>query len=183
MKNIKEKQKGIYAEDIAAIMGIKVGKGPLEVYVEKTQDIREDINSKEAEYWSAKFVDIISKEFSVRTGKQIRRENVIKFNEKYPFMVVNKTRKIVGENSLLIFNEDNIFSYKEENKEEGLLECQHYMAVTGSKCCYLASLVGGRKFIYKEVLRDEDLINRIIDSEKYFWENYIEKRVPPILVK
>lgn len=34
-------------------------------------------------------------------------------------------------------------------------------------------LIGGNRFIWKEIERDEELINLIIDKEKDFWERYI----------
>lgn len=54
-----------------------------------------------------------------------------------------------------------------------LAQVQHYLAVTGYKKAYIAVLIGGNRFIWKEIERDEELINLIIDKEKDFWERYI----------
>lgn len=55
----------------------------------------------------------------------------------------------------------------------------HCLAVTGDEKAYIAVLIGGQKFIYKEIERDQERINIIVAKEKYFWENNVLKRVPP----
>ena len=62
-----------------------------------------------------------------------------------------------------------------------MLQIQHYMAVTGAEKAYVAALVGGNHFFFHEVLRDEEMIRKIISMEAYFWENYVlaGKEPPP----
>ena len=52
---------------------------------------------------------------------------------------------------------------------------------TSSKAekCYIALLLGGKKFVYKEILRDDKVISMIVQIEKDFWVNNILNRVPP----
>lgn len=61
-----------------------------------------------------------------------------------------------------------------------LLQCQHYMAVTGYEGWWIAVLIGGNKFVYKKIERDEELIQYLIDIEKDFWLNNVEKNEPPM---
>ncbi len=78
----------------------------------------------------------------------------------------------------------NQFLMKEWEGEEVpasyLLQVQHYLAVTGAEIGYIAVLIGGQKFIWKEVQRDEELIEMIIQSEEDFWE-LVERKTPPAL--
>lgn len=88
-------------------------------------------------------------------------------------MVANIDRKIVGQNAILECKTANQYLLKEWEDEEipasYLLQVQHYLAVTGADRGYIAVLVGGQKFIWKEVPRDEELIEMIIQLEKDFW--------------
>jgi len=55
------------------------------------------------------------------------------------------------------------------------------MEVLGADTCYIAALIGGQRFVYKEIKRDEELISMIVDAEKDFWLNHVQKRIPPKL--
>ena len=59
-------------------------------------------------------------------------------------------------------------------------QCLHYMAVTGCQKWYIAVLVGGNHFIWKEISRNEEDINALIKAESKFWEKVQKKEMPPV---
>lgn len=189
---IQEKQRGINGSDIGAIMGVNKNKSVSDVYLEKIKlEIRNsskgDKNLKnkfnETIYLENTLKEVVSREFSLRTGKKVRKENKQIADEEYDFMIGNIERKIVGENSILMCKVVDIFSYAEWANEEipakHLLEAQHCMRISKAEKCYLAYLIGHRKFIYKEILRDDKVINMIIQIEKDFWFNNVLNKVSP----
>lgn len=182
---LKERQRGIGGSDVGAILGVNKWKTPFEVYLEKTEEITEVKETPEAAYWGTELEELVAKEFSKRTGKKVRRDSRHLVHPKYPFMVANIDRRVVGENSILECKTANQFLAKEWDGDEVpasyILQCQHYMSVTGAEKCYIACLIGGQRFIYKEIPRDNELIEMIIAAEKEFWENHVEKRIPPAL--
>ena len=42
------------------------------------------------------------------------------------------------------------------------------MAVTGYEAWWIAVLIGGNKFVYKKIERDEDIIQYLINMERTF---------------
>lgn len=180
---LKERQKGIGGSDVGAILGVNKWKSAFEIYLDKTEEITEVNEVSEAAYWGTKFEDLVAREFTVRTGKKVRRDNKHLVHKDYPFMVANLDRRVVGEDAILECKTANTFLSKEWEGEEipasYLLQCQHYLAVTEAKKCYIAVLIGGQKLVIKEIERDEELINMIIEAEKDFWINHVEKRIPP----
>ncbi len=52
------------------------------------------------------------------------------------------------------------------------------MAVTGYKGWWIAALIGGNKFVYKYIERDDDIISYLIQIESDFWK-MVENRTPP----
>lgn len=190
-KNIlKEFKNGIGGLDIAAIMGVDKNRGAGDVYLEKTNLIDEVTiyggvleRTSEADYWNLTFDEMIAKEYSLRSNKKVRKGNKQLTDEEYGFMVANNNRKVVGENSILICKCENIFLAMNWKAEElpaaYVLEAQHCMRVSKAEKCYIASLLGGNKFVYKEILRDDKVINMIVQIEKDFWVNNILNRVPP----
>ncbi|KOC33877.1 YqaJ viral recombinase family protein [Clostridium botulinum] len=184
LKWLQERQKGIGGSDIGAILGINKWKTPFEVYLEKTEPITEVKEQSEAAYWGDQFEEVVAKEFERRTGKKVRRDRRHFKHKKYPFMVANIDRRVVGESAVLECKTANQFLAKEWEDEEipasYLVQVQHYLEVTGAEKGYIAVLIGGQKFIWKEVERDEELIRMIINTEKEFWK-LVENKTPPAL--
>jgi len=56
-----------------------------------------------------------------------------------------------------------------------------YMAVMNLDFAYIACLWGNSEndFAYRKVVRDYDFEDEIIETEQYFWEEHIEKRLEP----
>ena len=181
---LKERQCGIGGSDVGAIAGVNKYKTPFEVYIEKTEPITEVKEQSESAYFGDIFEDIVAKEFEKRTGLKVRRDRKHYKHKEYPFMVANIDRRIAGENAILECKTANQYLLKEWEDEEipasYLLQVQHYLAVTGAARGYIAVLIGGQKFIWKEVPRDEELIQMIIELEKDFW-NLVEAKTPPAL--
>lgn len=188
---IKEEKMGISGSDICDIMGVNKNKNSYDVYLKKISlgdsymkdfsNVEKEMN--EATYWDCTIKEMTAKEFSIRSGKKVRKENKQLIDEEYNFIIANIDRRVVGENSILICKTENTFFNGQWSGEElpasYLLESQHYMRVSKTNKCYIASLIGGKKFVYKEVLRDENMINMIIQIEKDFWFNNVLKKVPP----
>lgn len=182
---LKSRQQGIGGSDAGAILGVNKWRTPFQVYMDKTQEINEPNEQSEAAYWGTELEDMVAREFSKRTGKKVRRRNAILQSVEYHFMTANLDREIVGEKAFLECKTVNAFGAKDWESEEipasYLVQVMHYLAVTGYEKAYIAVLIGGQRFVYKEVDRDEELIKMIIQSEKDFWENFIVKNVPPPL--
>lgn len=181
---LRERQKGIGGSDVGAILGLNKYKTAFEVYLEKTEPILNIGEQSESAYWGDQFEEVVAKEFEKRTGKKVRRDRRHFQNKKYPFMIANIDRRVVGENSILECKTANQYLAKEWEEEEVpasyLVQVQHYLAVTGATKGYIAVLIGGQKFIWKEVERDDELIEYIIEAEKEFWK-MVQEKTPPAL--
>lgn len=181
---LKERQCGIGGSDVGAILGVNKYKTPFEVYLEKTEPITEVGEQSESAYWGDQFEEVVAKEFEKRTGKKVRRDRKHYKHSDYPFMVANIDRKVVGENAILECKTANQYLANEWQDDEVpasyLLQVQHYLFVTGAEVGYIAVLIGGQKFVWKEVQRDEELIEVIIEAEKEFWK-MVQDKTPPAL--
>lgn len=180
---------GLYGLDLAAIMGAVKNRTIHNVYFEKTAFTQNSAEYKnfneltEEKYWIRTIKEVLAQEYSVRNNKKVRKENKIQIDEEYPFMLGNIDRKVVGESSILMCKAENAFSIREWNggklPEGYILEAQHNMRVYKAEKCYIVSLICGKKFISREILRDEKVIDMIIKIEKDFWVNNILNKVPP----
>ena len=51
--------------------------------------------------------------------------------------------------------------------------------MTGLPKAYVAVLIGGNKFQWQSVERDEETIATLVTLESHFWQEYVKKDVPP----
>ncbi len=179
---LRARQKGIGGSDASAILGFNPWKSQFQLFIEKTSAFVEEIDS-EVIHWGNVLEDVVAQEFTRRTGKKVRRRNQMFKHPDYEFMLANIDRDVVGEKSLLECKTTNAFN---ADAWEGdhippayICQLQHYMAVLDYEKAYIAVLIGGQKFVWKEVKRDNEFIELMIEREKDFWENHVLANVPP----
>lgn len=180
---IPDRKLSIGGSDAAAILGLSRWKTPLQVYAEKLGQIENEIGNEEAVYWGNELEDIVAKEFQKRTGMKVRRYPYDIVHPKYDFITGHIDRKIEGSDELLECKTASAYKAKEwegdEIPQEYIIQVLHYLAITGMKRAHLAVLIGGQKFIYKVVERDEAMIDRIISEEVEFWNAHVLEKSPP----
>lgn len=173
---------GIGGSDVGAIMGFNQYKSAYQTFLEKTGQYYEEVDN-EAVYFGNALEDFVAQEFAKRTGKKVRQLNKMLVHPEHDFMLANLDRVVVGERAVL---ECKTASEYVKDAWEGdeipasyLCQVHHYLAVTGFEKAYIAVLIGGNKFVWKEIERDEEFIQILIEREKDFWENHVLKDVAP----
>ena len=178
----KERQKGIGGSDAAAVLGVSRWKSPLRLYLEKLGEIQPE-QDNEYMLWGRKLEKLIIEHFVEATGKNVEKIDKILVHPEYPFMIANLDGYIPEEDAVVEVKTASSYKLDEWSGDnipvEYVLQGQHYLAVTGCSKVYYPVLVGGNTFFIKEMTRDEELINMIIDAESKFWHEHIEKRIPP----
>lgn len=178
---LQERRKGIGGSDAAAILGLNPWRSPFQVYLEKIGEAPE-YEPGEPAYWGTILEDIVAAEFTKRTGLKVQRVNKILWSSEHPFMLANIDRRIVGTHHGLEAKTTSAWNRDEWSAEAApiqyVIQCQHYMAVTGWPLWHLAVLIGGQQYLGTTVERDESLIADIIQAEAAFWE-CVQTRTPP----
>lgn len=180
---LKARQAGIGGSDAGTILGVNKWKSKTQLFFEKVNpELKQQVDN-EFIYWGNVLEDVVAKEFEARTGKKVRKNNKMLRHPEHEFMLANLDRVIVGEKALLeckTTSQYNIDQWKDDEIPASYLcQIQHYMAVTGYEKAYIAVLCGGNQFIWKEVPRDDELIEIIINAEKDFWYNNVLAGVIP----
>lgn len=181
---LKQRINGIGGSDAGVIVGLNKWKSPYTLWQEKTgATTAQDLSDVECVYWGQTLEQLVADEFCKRTGKKVRKHGLLQSVEN-PFMLASVDRLVVGENAGLECKTTNAYSLEEwtgDNIPDSYYcQCQHYMAVTGFEKWYIACLIGGNKFVWKTVNRNDDDIQVLISSEGDFWENVLTKTPPPI---
>lgn len=177
------RKKGIGGSDAGAICGMNKYRSPIAVYLDKTADEVVEKPMNEAMRLGHDFEDYVKTRWMEETGKKAVRENYMLQHDDYPWMLADIDRRVVGENAGLECKTCSPYAAgKWENDgipPEYVVQCMHYMAVTGADRWYLACLIYQQGMQYRVIERDEDAINALIQVEKNFWLNNVMKHEMP----
>ncbi|MEK4219995.1 YqaJ viral recombinase family protein [Bacillus sp. FSL L8-0222] len=182
-----ERRKGIGGSDASVILGINKWQTPFELWLDKTGQVPVSESGSEAAYFGSLLEDIVAKEFEIRSGKKVRRRKAMLRHPKHDFILANVDRMIVGEKAILECKTTSAYNMKEWEDDEipdsYIVQVQHYLGVLGPeyKKAYFAVLIGGNKFVWKEIERDDELIAMIFQAEIEFWNEKVLGGKAPVL--
>lgn len=179
---LKYRKQGIGGSDAGAVCGLNPYCSAMAVYLDKTSDEIE-MTDNEAMRQGREFEEYVARRFMEASGKKVRRANAMFCHEKYPFIIADVDRMIVGENAGLECKTASPFM-ADKWKDDQIpihyqLQCHHYMAVCNADCWYIAVLIYGREFKFYKIERDEEIIRNLIQIECDFWEDHVQKRILP----
>lgn len=197
---LQARKLGIGGSDAGTILGVNPYKQPLQLYLEKRGEIEEDdIGDKEAVIVGHDLEDYVAQRYSQRTGLKVERYTGMLRHPNHAFMLGNVDRLVwqdgkrpqhKGEirtkhgleckTALARFVDKSLWGPDgtDEVPMTYLAQCQHYMAVTGAAQWDLAVLMAGPEFRVYTIMRDDDLIVRMIEQYKWFWQ-CVESGTPP----
>ncbi len=177
-----QRKRGIGGSDAGAICGLNPYVSPMDIYLDKiSPEIDESDN--EAMRQGRDLEEYVATRFCEETGKKVRRTNFMYVNKQYPFMFANVDRLVVGENAGLECKTASAYASSQwENgnvPSQYIIQCNHYMAVTGADRWYLAVVILGKAFRFICVERDEKAISDLIFIEDRFWNENVLRNLPP----
>lgn len=178
------RQNGIGGSDVSGIFGLNKYSSPMGVYLSKVTPIDEQNDTAgEAAYWGNVLEDVVAKEFEKQSGLKVRKKNEMLAHDEHPYMIANLDRVIVGKKQILECKTASIYMAKEWEGDDVpaayYLQIMHYLAVTGYEGAWVAVLIGGQKFSFKYIERNEEVIQNIISVCSDFWTNHVIPKVPP----
>lgn len=182
---LEHRKAGIGGSDAAVVCGISRYKSPVELWIEKTNQMPAQ-EAGEAAYWGTQLESLVRTEFTKRTGIQVEHRMELLRSDEHPFMQANLDGTCVHpEFGPCIFEAKTASAFKAGEWEDGIpdeyfLQVQHYMAVTGYGGCYIAALIGGNTFRWKFIPRDEELITMLVQLEADFWQHVQSETPPPL---
>ncbi len=125
----------------------------------------------------------VADRFSEATGLKVRRSNYMYRSTEHPFMIADVDRLVVKEDAGLECK--TVSAYNSDKWANGktplhyVMQCYHYMAVTGKRIWYIAAVILGKEFVYRKLEWDDKAISVLINAEEQFWNNYILTGIMP----
>ena len=133
---LEYRKQGIGGSDVSVVCGISRYKSPMELWMEKTDQLPPQ-EAGDAAYWGSQLEAIVRAEFTKRTGIEVKQIKQLLQSEEYPFMLANLDGVCdVPDIGPCIFEAKTASAFKVGEWEDTIpdeyqLQVQHYMAVTG----------------------------------------------------
>lgn len=171
---------GIGGSEAAAAVGLSPWKSQLALWAEKSGLVeRENLDEVEYVEWGSILENPISEKYVKKTGRTLidHGRYAIRRSEPWPWMHCTIDREIMpiddrGPGSLSIKNAGE-FKRKDWEEEPPLpyqIQLQHELAVTGWRWGSFAVLIGGNKFHWCDVERNDEFILWLVEKEREFCE-------------
>jgi len=184
---LEERRTGVGGSDAATVLGLNPFTTAYELYLDKLGEAPpEDENFlKEARYWGSVLEQPVCDRYAEETGFKVQRANQLIRSKEHPFMIANIDRKVVGEDRKIGFEAKTAArpdGWGESGSNEIppyiMLQCQHYLAVTGYDVWDLAVLIGNRDYRSFRIVPIEEIISQLVEAEEEFWDR-VQAKVAP----
>ena len=173
---------GITGTDAGAILGLNPYRSAFQVYHDKISDTIENIDN-EAMRQGRDLEDYVAQRFTEATGLKVRRANAIYQSKEHPLLLADFDRLIVGQKAGLECKTVSPFSADKwadgKIPAHYLAQVDHYLAVSGFDCWYVAALIFGRELVIHKIVTDKQVLSDLIDKEELFWTNHVVPQIPP----
>lgn len=179
------RRQGIGGSDAPSIAGQNPYGSKFTVYFDKIGELPEK-EETETLRLGRDLEEYVAQRFTEKTRKKVKNNNYILRSKKFPFMLADIDRMVVGENAVLECKTTRNFDkYDYANGEfdsRFYTQCLHYMAVCGFDKAYIAILEFGIGFYVITIERNDAVeqdIQALIQLEKKFWEENVVEKIPP----
>lgn len=153
---------GITGTDAGAILGLNPYRSAFQVYHDKISDTIENIDN-EAMRQGRDLEDYVAQRFTEATGLKVRRANAIYQSEEHPLLLADFDRLIVGQKAGLECKTVSPFSADKwadgKIPAHYLAQVDHYLAVSGFDCWYVAALIFGRELVIHKIVTDKQVLS------------------------
>jgi len=181
---LARRKSGIGGSDVAAILGISPWKTPYQVWLDKTGQMPEQVETA-AQHFGTVLEDVVANEFAERNGVKVQRRNQMYRHPEHTELVANIDRYVVG-GAILECKTSNAFDASkwgetgtDEVPDYYLTQVTHYMYVCSITQSYLAALIGGNDYRDYKIGFDSVLAEYQARKCVDFWQNHVLANVPP----
>lgn len=172
---------GIGASEAAGVLGESRWSSPLKVYAEKIGAITHDPSEQlEAQYWGTRLERLVAEEFSIRTSIPHEWHGKLLRSRKHRWALATLDAVALGDP--LECKTANAFKMSEWGDgapREYVIQAHQQMLVTETDRDRVACLIGGQRFVWCVVDRDEVLMRKLIARGDEFWDRVQNLNPPP----
>lgn len=184
---LRQRRNGIGGSDAAAVLGLSKWATPFDVWLQKRGEIEERPDSDRL-WWGRMLEEPIAKRYTYETGRKLVSLEDMLAHPEHPELIANPDRIAPSDEIGVEIKTADVFTADQwgepgtdEIPQAYVVQCLHYMAVTGFDRWDCAVLLGGSDFRIYTIRRDLALEREMIDRLCSWWRRHIiEGERPPI---
>jgi putative phage-type endonuclease len=180
---LEQRRTGIGGSDAAAVMGLSRWRTPLSVWLDKTGH-GEAVTESEPMRWGTLLEPVIRQEYASKTGMAVGLPGLLRHPD-HEFIIGTPDGIADDGRVVEIKTARSGDGWGEPNSdqvpEDYLIQCQHYMMVSGAALADVAVLIGGSDFRVYTIAADTELHAMMIDAEVAFWRRVVDRDPPPAI--
>lgn len=181
----------ITATDAAPILGASPWVSPFALYAKKLGLVPDSATS-EVMRLGQRLEPVVADCYAEETGRSlvVPPSHTLFVSSTRPWQATSLDRLIephpdTGRLSWGVLEIKTTSAFKAGDWENGvplhyMAQVQHELAVMGYEWASVAVLIGGQKFLWLDVERDDDFIARLIEAEAEFYNRLIAQDPPPV---
>ena len=179
-QTVELRRSGLGGSDMGAVLGIDPYRGPLDVWMEKTEQVEPtDLSDVDAVWFGSNAESLVAKYFERRTGIGVEPVGGTHRHPTHRFLMAHPDRHVIGLSEGLEIKTASPRMHEQwgeqgtdEIPEQYLAQCHHYMLVMDWSAMHVACLMGNELMTYR-VQRNDAWDATILDTGEEFWNKYV----------
>lgn len=188
---LAQRATGVGGSDASAVMGCNPYKSTYALWTEKAGRVPSDIEESDAMEWGKRLEPVIASKYIEVTGRTVQvfasaAPEIIRHATR-PYMLGSLDGDVIASErpspGILEIKTTGIArddDWEEEAPLHHQVQLQHYMSVTGRSWGSFAVLIGGQKFRWYDVERNDTFIAALEARCEWFWGLVERQEAPPV---
>jgi putative phage-type endonuclease len=186
---LKARDEGIGASEAAIIFGVNPWESPFSLYQKKRGEVGAQPDNP-AMSWGRKLEHIVGETFAEETGRDVWKHPLgahLLRSRAFPWLLATpdyEQRNPRLQTDGLLECKTTGSRYEADWSEEAPLyyqiQVQQQLLVSGRLYASIACLIGGQKFIYTHVVRNDKFLKTLVTKTQKFWQMVQDGTPPPI---
>lgn len=177
---LEARKTGVGASESPILTGASRWGSPVSLWGIKTGRLPDEDTENERMLWGQRLEPLVAEEYERKTGRELAPWGWLLRSTTAPFMLATPDYRTEDGWPVEIKTTDasRIKDWKDGAPPHVVVQCQHQMFVTGTSKASVGVLVGGNRFMWTDVERDEAVIREVLAACGTFWE-HVTKNLPP----
>ena len=184
---LAERRSGIGGSDAPAILGLSPYSNAVEVWADK-MGIGREVPDREVMWWGRELEGLIRRRYQETTGLQVVKPDGMFRHPAHDCLLANVDGILPGQQRGLEIKTANP-RMADQWGEPGtdqipaqyVIQCCHYMMVTGYRSWDVAALIGGSDFRVYHLRADRELEVYMLETLVKWWQDYVVTGAEPPL--
>jgi putative phage-type endonuclease len=186
---LKERESGLGASEVATVFGVNPWESPYSLYQKKRGELEGQADTEPME-WGRRLEAVVADAFGEKTKRQVWKHplgGMLLRSRAFPWLLATpdyeqKAPRCATDGLLECKTSGAMFAddWDEDVPIHYQIQVMQQLLVTGRKYASVACLVGGQRFKFKHIVRNEKFLKTLVEKTRRFWQMIQDGTPPPV---